>query len=166
MKCKIFFGNLLRFFLLLLIEVSEELKYKYALVEMYGLDCLSICTTILQVRHRVSQHRCISRGDECFQNCINREWKIALMPVMKECIMVLLPVTESVWDPSTSLAERNHPELGADHLPPVCGEAHPRNCTTHPTVSHQGQGHTGNKERFFLSLILLKSQTKCHNFLH
>lgn len=29
-------------------EVSEELKYKYALVEMYGLDCLSICTTILQ----------------------------------------------------------------------------------------------------------------------
>ncbi|XP_078337705.1 protein virilizer homolog isoform X3 [Crassostrea virginica] len=29
-------------------EVSEELKYNYALVEMYGLDCLSICTTILQ----------------------------------------------------------------------------------------------------------------------
>ena len=30
-------------------EVSDELKYNYALVEMYGLDCLSICTTILQV---------------------------------------------------------------------------------------------------------------------
>lgn len=74
---------------------------------------------------------------------------IALVPEMKECLMELLRVTESVWDPATSLAERNHPELGADHLPPVCGEAHPGDCTTHPTVSHQGQGHKGNGERFF-----------------
>lgn len=63
--------------------------------------------------------------------------------------MEMLCVTESVRDPATSLAERNHPELGADHLPPVCGEAHPGDCTTHPTVSHQGQGHKGNGERFF-----------------
>lgn len=83
---------------------------------------------------------------------------IALVPEMKECfLMEMLCVTESIRDPATSLAERNHPELGADHLPSVCGEAHPGDCTTHPTVSHQGQGHKGNGESFFLSLILLKS---------
>ena len=41
--------NAFKTYLFISSEVSEELKYNYALVEMYGLDCLSICTTILQV---------------------------------------------------------------------------------------------------------------------